>query len=102
MLFNWRTIEPVLPIVTGRELTTGEDGMEARLALLFREVLEKCGTMSANAFVAVELTSGERLWAANGPFKEEFRNQVGVRHCMCARAPACVRVPCDFFFVCVA
>ena len=62
--------------------------MEARLALLFREVLEKCGTMSANAFVAVELTSGERLWAANGPFKEEFRNQVGVRHCMCVRASA--------------
>ena len=51
--------------------------MEVRLALLFREVLEKCGTMSANAFIAVELSSGERLWAANGPFKEEFLNQVG-------------------------
>jgi len=47
--------------------------MERKLTrALCRNVFEMCGVIKAKAIVIIELDKGERLWAANGSFRDEF------------------------------
>ena len=43
---------------------------------VFRNVMEMADVMKANAFVVLELPTGERLWTGSGSLRDEFLNRV--------------------------
>jgi len=50
--------------------------MEQKLTkAICRNVFEMCGVIKAKAIVIIELDGGERLWAADGPLRDEFLNE---------------------------